>query len=99
MRALAFLNQACSNAPDEQFLPFMIRSRCEIRCGKYVEADADADRVLSMAPGNLKGLVCKAEAQYSLGRFEYGLVFFHRWVHSPITLLLTILEHSSGLGH
>ena len=45
MRALAFLNNACSNAPEEEPLPFMIRSQCEVRCGKYPEADADADKV------------------------------------------------------
>ena len=31
-----------------------------------------------MTPGNLKGLICKAEAQYNLGRFEHALMFFHR---------------------
>ena len=27
MKALAFLNNACSNAPEEEPLPFMIRSQ------------------------------------------------------------------------
>ncbi len=38
----------------------------------------DADQVLKINPGNVRGLTNKAEMQYNLGNFEHSLKYFHR---------------------
>ena len=39
----------------------------------------DADEILKMDPGNVRGLVWKAESQYNLANFEHSLKYFHRY--------------------
>lgn len=77
-RALSYLNNACTHAPTSDASAFVLRSQCLIRLGKYTEADADADFILEISPHNLRGILCKAEVQYNMGRFEHALMHFHR---------------------
>ncbi|XP_060137081.1 outer dynein arm-docking complex subunit 4 isoform X2 [Zootoca vivipara] len=54
------------------------RSKCYLRLGDTENALKDAEASLAADKGFTKGLYQKAEALYTMGDFEFALVFYHR---------------------
>nr|XP_028558649.1 tetratricopeptide repeat protein 25-like [Podarcis muralis] len=54
------------------------RSKCYLRLGDTENALKDAEASLAADKGFTKGLYQKAEALYTMGDFEFALVYYHR---------------------
>ncbi|XP_076851511.1 outer dynein arm-docking complex subunit 4 isoform X2 [Brachyhypopomus gauderio] len=54
------------------------RSKCYVKLGDSENALKDAEESLQDDEGFFKGLHQKAEALYTMGEFEFALVFYHR---------------------
>ena len=57
---------------------FVSRSRCYLAMGEADKALDDAEHSLKNNESYHRGIYQKAEALYSLGQFEFALVFYHR---------------------
>ncbi len=90
-RALLYLNHAVGVAPPEDPTSHVLRCQCNIRLGKYSDANLDADEILRMSATNVKGVMCKAEAQYNMGRFEHALMYFYRYVLAGKAILRIVV--------
>ncbi|XP_032471245.1 tetratricopeptide repeat protein 25 isoform X2 [Phocoena sinus] len=54
------------------------RSKCFLRMGELEKSLADAEASLQGDPTFCKGILQKAETLYTMGDFEFALVFYHR---------------------
>ncbi|XP_007447219.1 PREDICTED: tetratricopeptide repeat protein 25 [Lipotes vexillifer] len=54
------------------------RSKCFLRMGELEKSLADAEASLQGDPAFCKGILQKAETLYTMGDFEFALVFYHR---------------------
>lgn len=57
---------------------FVNRSKCYLAMGEAEKALSDAEESLKNDQDYHRGIYQKAEALYSLGQFEFALVFYHR---------------------
>ncbi|TKC49346.1 hypothetical protein EI555_016887 [Monodon monoceros] len=65
-----------SNNRDKNCL--VARSKCFLRMGELEKSLEDAEASLQGDPTFCKGLLQKAETLYTMGDFEFALVFYHR---------------------
>ena len=56
------------------------RANCYIQVGQPEDALKDIDNVLRSHPNNPRAILTKAEAYFSMGEFEFALVFFQRGI-------------------
>lgn len=56
------------------------RANCYIQVGQPEDALKDIDNVLKNTPNNPRAILTKAEAYFSMGEFEFALVFFQRGI-------------------
>ena len=54
------------------------RANCYIQIGRPEDALTDIDQVLHAQPKNPHAILAKAEAYFSMGEFEFALVFFQK---------------------
>lgn len=54
------------------------RANCYIQVGRPEDALTDIDQVLHDQPKNPQAILAKAEAYFSMGEFEFALVFFEK---------------------
>ncbi|KAI8894752.1 hypothetical protein BC833DRAFT_623669 [Globomyces pollinis-pini] len=52
----------------------LCRSRCRVLNGNPMGAGLDADKILSVDPKHVRGIICKADALFTLGDFEMAMV-------------------------
>ena len=76
-KALESYTLALKIQPDEKSC-LVARSKCHLKLGDPQKALQDAEAAMKDDPNYNKGLYRKAEALYSLGDFEYALMFYHR---------------------
>jgi len=78
-RAIEAFTQANEKASDRENNDILIdRADCYIQVGNPEEALKDVNRVLDSDPQNPRAILTKAEAYFSMGEFEFALVFFQR---------------------
>ncbi|XP_012933135.1 tetratricopeptide repeat protein 25 isoform X2 [Heterocephalus glaber] len=68
--------QSFSNAGDKSCL--VARSKCYLKMGDLQRSLKDAEASLQGDPTFCKGILQKAETLYTMGDFEFALVFYHR---------------------
>jgi thioredoxin-like negative regulator of GroEL len=78
-RAIEAYSQAMERQKDEQSI-LIDRANCYIQVGQPEDAIRDVDRVLQHQSTNPRAILTKAEAYFSMGEFEFALVFFQRGV-------------------
>jgi tetratricopeptide (TPR) repeat protein len=76
-RAIEAFTQAMEKQKEDQNV-LIYRAKCYIQVGEPDEALRDVDLVLRDHPTNPKAILTKAEAYFSMGEFEFALVFFQR---------------------
>ncbi|NXN18191.1 TTC25 protein, partial [Indicator maculatus] len=76
-KALACFNNALKLRPADKHC-LVNRSKCYLRLGNTENALKDAEASLQSDKTFSKGLYQKAEALYTMGDFEFALVFYHR---------------------
>ena len=76
-KAIEAFSDAIQLEPDNAST-FVYRSKCYLAMGNAKLALDDAEHSLKNNEGYHRGIYQKAEALYSLGQFEYALVFYHR---------------------
>lgn len=54
------------------------RSKCFLKMGELEKSLEDAEASLQGDPTFCKGILQKAETLYTMGDFEFALVFYHR---------------------
>ncbi|KAH0804832.1 TPR Domain containing protein [Histomonas meleagridis] len=62
----------------EDYSLYVDRANCYIQIGDARSAIIDANTVLQVSPNDTRALLAKAEAFFSIGEFEFALVFFER---------------------
>jgi len=77
IKALESYTLALTVQPNEKTC-LVARSKCHLKLGDPQKALQDAESALKDDNNYNKGLYRKAEALYSLGDFEYALMFYHR---------------------
>ncbi|KAM6450237.1 outer dynein arm-docking complex subunit 4 isoform 2-T2 [Liasis olivaceus] len=76
-KALSYYTYALQLQPGNRNC-LVARSKCYLRLGDTENALKDAEASLATDKEFTKGLYQKAEALYSMGDFEFALVFYHR---------------------
>ncbi|KAH0626920.1 hypothetical protein JD844_002217 [Phrynosoma platyrhinos] len=76
-KALACYTYALQIQPEDRNC-LVARSKCYLRLGDTENALKDAEDSLAADKEFTKGLYQKAEALYTMGDFEFALVFYHR---------------------
>lgn len=76
-RAIDAFTQAMDKQKDDQNI-LIDRANCYIQVGQPEDALRDIDSVLQDNPSNPRAILTKAEAYFSMGEFEFALVFFQR---------------------
>ncbi|XP_006776798.1 PREDICTED: tetratricopeptide repeat protein 25 [Myotis davidii] len=74
--ALSFSNALHLQDGDKNCL--VARSRCYLKMGELEKSLKDAEASLQGDPTFCKGILQKAETLYTMGDFEFALVFYHR---------------------
>ncbi|XP_041942598.1 outer dynein arm-docking complex subunit 4 isoform X1 [Alosa sapidissima] len=77
VKAIESYTTALILQPDEKNC-LVARSRCYVKMGDSENALRDAEASLKEDKEFFKGLYQKAEALYTMGDFEFALVFYHR---------------------
>lgn len=78
-RAIEAFTKASDQSPDNTDKEILIdRAYCYIQIGKPELALEDVNKVLQDQPKNPRAILMKAEAYFSMGEFEFALVFFQR---------------------
>lgn len=78
-RAIDAFTKASDQSPDNSDKEILIeRADCYIQIGKPELALEDVNKVLQDRPKNPRAILTKAEAYFSMGEFEFALVFFQR---------------------
>ncbi|OHT17326.1 TPR Domain containing protein [Tritrichomonas foetus] len=76
-RAIDAYTQAMEKQKDDPSI-LIERANCYIKVGQPEDGLKDIDNVLNNSPNNPKAILTKAEAYFSMGEFEFSLVFFQR---------------------
>ncbi|XP_013908169.1 PREDICTED: tetratricopeptide repeat protein 25 [Thamnophis sirtalis] len=76
-KALSYYTYALQLQPGDRNC-LVARSKCYLRLGDTQNALKDAEASLTADKEFTKGLYQKAEALYTMGDFEFALVFYHR---------------------
>jgi tetratricopeptide (TPR) repeat protein len=76
-RAIEAFTQAMDKQKEDQSI-LVQRANCYIQVGQPEDALRDVDVVLRDSPTNPHAIRTKAEAYFSMGEFEFALVFFQR---------------------
>uniref|UniRef100_A0A8C6XQ82 Outer dynein arm-docking complex subunit 4 n=1 Tax=Naja naja TaxID=35670 RepID=A0A8C6XQ82_NAJNA len=76
-KALSYFTYALQLQPGDRNC-LVSRSKCYLRLGDTENALKDAEASLTADKEFTKGLYQKAEALYTMGDFEFALVFYHR---------------------
>lgn len=76
-KAVEAFTDAIDLEPDNSST-YVNRSKCYLAMGEAQLALDDSERSLKYDPDYHRGIYQKAEALYSLGNFEFALVFYHR---------------------
>lgn len=76
-RAIEAFTTAMEKQKDDQSV-LIDRANCYIQVGQPEDALRDVDLVLRDHPGSPQAILTKAEAYFSMGEFEFALVFFQR---------------------
>ena len=76
-KALSYYNQALELEPENRS-GLVARSKCHLALGDRKLALDDAEASLKEDKTFVKGLYQKAEVLYSMGEFEFALVFYER---------------------
>ncbi|XP_072549801.1 outer dynein arm-docking complex subunit 4 isoform X2 [Salminus brasiliensis] len=76
-KAMESYSTALTLQPDDRNC-LVARSKCYVKMGDSENALRDAEASLKEDKSFFKGLYQKAEALYTMGEFEYALVFYHR---------------------
>ncbi|KAF6300072.1 tetratricopeptide repeat domain 25 [Rhinolophus ferrumequinum] len=74
--ALSFSNALHIQNGDKNCL--VARSKCFLKMGELEKSLKDAEASLQSDPTFCKGILQKAETLYTMGDFEFALVFYHR---------------------
>ncbi|XP_008833492.1 tetratricopeptide repeat protein 25 isoform X3 [Nannospalax galili] len=74
--AQSFSNALHLQSGDKNCL--VARSKCYLKMGALEESLKDAEASLQSDPTFCKGILQKAETLYTMGDFEFALVFYHR---------------------
>ncbi|KAM4844165.1 outer dynein arm-docking complex subunit 4 [Thomomys bottae] len=74
--AQSFSNALHLQAGDKNCL--VARSKCYLKMGELEKSLQDAEDSLKSDPTFCKGILQKAETLYTMGDFEFALVFYHR---------------------
>uniref|UniRef100_A0A672RBD5 Outer dynein arm-docking complex subunit 4 n=1 Tax=Sinocyclocheilus grahami TaxID=75366 RepID=A0A672RBD5_SINGR len=77
VKAIESFSTALSVQPDDKNC-LVARSRCYLKLGDAESALKDAETSLKDNKDFFKGLYQKAEALYTMGDFEFALVYYHR---------------------
>ncbi|EAY21617.1 TPR Domain containing protein [Trichomonas vaginalis G3] len=78
-RAIEAFTKASEQQVDHPDLDILVdRADCYIQIGKPEMALEDVNKVLSSEPQNARAILTKAEAYFSMGEFEFALVYFQR---------------------
>nr|XP_055050208.1 outer dynein arm-docking complex subunit 4 isoform X3 [Misgurnus anguillicaudatus] len=77
VKAIESFSTALSLQPDDKNC-LVARSRCYVKLGDAERALQDAEDSLKDNKEFFKGLYQKAEALYTMGDFEFALVYYHR---------------------
>ncbi|XP_061082451.1 outer dynein arm-docking complex subunit 4 isoform X2 [Conger conger] len=77
IKAIEIYTTALVLQPDDKNC-LVARSKCYVKMGDSANALRDAEASLNEDKEFFKGLYQKAEALYTMGDFEFALVFFHR---------------------
>ncbi|KAK9977547.1 hypothetical protein ABG768_019355 [Culter alburnus] len=77
VKAIESFSMALSLQPDDKNC-LVARSRCFVKLGDAESALKDAETSLKDNKNYFKGLYQKAEALYTMGDFEFALVYYHR---------------------
>uniref|UniRef100_A0A8C1WSZ8 Outer dynein arm-docking complex subunit 4 n=1 Tax=Cyprinus carpio TaxID=7962 RepID=A0A8C1WSZ8_CYPCA len=77
VKAIESFSTALSLQPDDKNC-LVARSRCYLKLGDAESALKDAESSLQDNKDFFKGLYQKAEALYTMGNFEFALVYYHR---------------------
>ncbi|KAJ8364558.1 hypothetical protein SKAU_G00133890 [Synaphobranchus kaupii] len=77
VKAIESYTTALVLQPDDKNC-LVARSKCYVKMGDSANALRDAEASLTEDKEFFKGLYQKAEALYTMGDFEFALVFFHR---------------------
>ena len=54
------------------------RANCYYKLQKYTEALEDVNEILANSPNNIKAILLKAEIYFSMGEYEFALVFYQK---------------------
>ncbi|OPJ74505.1 tetratricopeptide repeat protein 25 [Patagioenas fasciata monilis] len=76
-KALIYFNNALKLRPGDKYV-LVDRSKCYLRLGDTQNSLKDAEASLQNDKTFSKGLYQKAETLYTMGDFEFALVFYHR---------------------
>ena len=76
-RAIKIFSQALELNKEDYNL-YIERANCYIQVGDARSALLDVNTVLQVKPNDTRALLAKAEAFFSIGEFEFALVFFER---------------------
>jgi tetratricopeptide (TPR) repeat protein len=76
-RAIEAFSQAIEKQKDDPHI-LIDRANCYTRVGQPEDALRDVDLVLRDSPAHARAILAKAEAYFSMGEFEFALVFFQR---------------------
>ncbi|KAM3863785.1 outer dynein arm-docking complex subunit 4 [Diretmus argenteus] len=77
LKAVESYSTALTLQPDDKNC-LVARSKCYLKLGETENALRDAEASLKQDKEFFKGLFQKAEALYTMGDFEFALVFYHR---------------------
>ncbi|KAL1277995.1 hypothetical protein QQF64_024668 [Cirrhinus molitorella] len=77
VKAIESFSTALNLQPDDKNC-LVARSKCYLKLGDAEHALKDAETSLKDNKGFFKGLYQKAEALYTMGDFEFALVYYHR---------------------
>ncbi|KAG1967684.1 tetratricopeptide repeat protein [Pimephales promelas] len=77
VKAIECFSMALNLQPDDKNC-LVARSRCYMKLGDAESALKDAETSLKNNKNYFKGLYQKAEALYTMGDFEFALVYYHR---------------------
>lgn len=78
-RAIDAFTQALEKQKEDQSI-LIDRANCYIKVGQPEDALRDVDTFLGSNPNDPRGILSKAEAYFSMGEFEFALVFFQRGI-------------------
>lgn len=94
-KAVEFYTKALQIEPDNVHV-LTYRAQARNIIGDSKKSEEDADKILSIEPKSQAGHMCKANALYNMGEFEFALVWFVRGQRVPLAELDMLQEFKHG---